>query len=185
MLECVDTRIPCVKVLIPRRFTDQRGFLCETYNSKRLADLGINLEFVQDNDSFSAERGTVRGLHFQVPPFAQNKLVRVTHGAILDVAVDLRTSSPTFGEHVAVKITAEQRNQIFVPVGFAHGFCTLEPNTHVIYKVTNYYAPDHDRGLLWNDPALGIDWPVTPADALLSDRDREHPPLGKLPAVFS
>ena len=164
-MEVVETRFPDVKVLVPRKLGDHRGFISETYNKRTLAETAIELSFVQDNHSLSADKGTIRGLHYQLPPFAQHKLVRVVRGAILDVAVDLRRGSPMFGEHVAVEISAEKWNQIFVPIGFAHGFCTLEPNTEVVYKVTNYYAPDHDRGLLWNDPALGIDWPVSPQRA--------------------
>ncbi len=139
---------------------------------------------MQDNDSLSVEKGTIRGLHFQVPPFAQDKLVRVIRGAILDVAVHLRRSSPTRGEHVAVEISAENWNQILVPMGFAHGFCTLKPNTLVVYKVTNYYSLDHDRGLLWNDPALGIKWPVPTDEVVISERDTKWPPLAELPHFF-
>ncbi|MEL6209765.1 MAG: dTDP-4-dehydrorhamnose 3,5-epimerase, partial [Pseudomonadota bacterium] len=149
--------IPEVRVIRPRKFGDHRGFFSETYNRRAFAEAGIDLDFVQDNHSLSGEVGTIRGLHYQSPPFAQDKLVRVVRGAILDVAVDIRRGSPTFGQHVAAKITAEDWNQILVPVGFAHGFVTLEPGTEVIYKVTNYYAPDCDHGILWNDPALAID----------------------------
>lgn len=181
----VETRIPDVKVLVPGKFGDHRGFFSETYNKRALAGIGIDLDFVQDNDTMSAEKGTVRGLHFQVEPFSQHKLVRVVRGAILDVAVDVRRGSPTFGQHVAVELSAETWNQILVPIGFAHGFCTLEPDSHIVYKVTNYYSPDHDRGLRWDDPALGIDWPVTPDAAVLSDRDRNWPKLSDLPSHFS
>jgi dTDP-4-dehydrorhamnose 3,5-epimerase len=180
----LQTDIPDVKVLSPDRFGDRRGFFSETYNRRALAGAGFELDFVQDNDSLSAEPGTVRGLHFQIPPFAQHKLVRVVHGAILDVAVDLRRGSPTWGRHVAAKISAENWNQVLVPVGFAHGFCTLEPNTHIVYKVTSYYSPQHDKGLLWNDPALGIQWPVSAGEAVLSERDRKWPRLAELPDYF-
>jgi len=183
-VNCTETSIPDVKVLTPRKFGDDRGFLSETYNKLTLAELGIDLEFVQDNHSLSVPRGTIRGMHFQIPPFAQDKLVRVVRGAILDVAVDLRRSSPTYGRHVAVEISAEQWNQVLVPIGFAHGFCSLEPDTEVIYKVTNYYSPEHDRGVLWSDPALGIEWPVSAEAAFLSDKDTSWPPLADLPAVF-
>jgi dTDP-4-dehydrorhamnose 3,5-epimerase len=127
----------------------------------------------------------VRGLHFQLPPFAQAKLVRVTRGAILDVAVDLRSGSPTYGRHAAMEISADNWRQVFVPVGFAHGFCTLEPETEVLYKVSRPYAPAYDRGLRWNDPALAVDWPVGEDEAVLSDRDRSHPLLADLGEVFT
>lgn len=174
-MEVIELEIPDVKLIKPKKFGDHRGFFSETYNKQALARAGITLEFVQDNHSLSVSRGVIRGLHFQTPPFAQDKLVRVVRGAILDVAVDLRRSSPTFGRHVSAVISAEEWNQILVPVGFAHGFCTLEPNTEVIYKVTHYYSPAHDKGLYWNDPALAIDWPVSESDAIVSDKDRALP----------
>jgi dTDP-4-dehydrorhamnose 3,5-epimerase len=180
----IETEIPDIKVLSPERFGDDRGFLSETYNRRALAEAGLELDFVQDNDSLTAEPGTVRGLHFQVPPFAQHKLVRVVRGAILDVAVDLRRGSPTRGRHVAVQISAEEWNQVFVPAGFAHGFCTLKPDTHIVYKVTSHYSPQHDKGLLWSDPALGIQWPVSAAEAVLSQRDTQWPRLAELPDYF-
>jgi dTDP-4-dehydrorhamnose 3,5-epimerase len=183
-VEVVETEIPDVKVLVAKKHGDHRGFFSETFRRSALAGAGLDLDFVQDNHTLSAEQGTIRGLHFQVPPFAQHKLVRVASGAILDVAVDLRRSSPTFGRHVAVEISAAAWNQILVPVGFAHGFCTLEPDTQVLYKVTDYYAPEHDRGLLWNDPELGIAWPVPEGQAVLSERDRKHPRLKDLADLF-
>jgi dTDP-4-dehydrorhamnose 3,5-epimerase len=183
-VKVIDTRIPDVKVLVPERFGDHRGFLSETYSSRTLAGAGIELEFVQDNDSVSAEKGTIRGLHFQVPPRVQAKLVRVVRGAIFDVAVDLRRGSPTRGRHVAEEISAENWKQVLVPVGFAHGFCTLEPDTHVVYKVTGHYSPEHDKGLLWNDPALQIEWPVDAGRAVLSERDMRWPRLAELPEYF-
>lgn len=179
-MDVVETRIPGVKILIPARHGDHRGYFSETYNRRGFADAGLDLDFVQDNESFSSARGTVRGLHFQVPPFVQDKLVRVVRGAILDVAVDLRAGSPTRGRHVAVPLSAGEPGQLLVPAGFAHGFCTLEPDTHLVYKITGYYSPAHDRGLLWNDPALGIDWPVAARDAILSERDRTWPALAAL-----
>ena len=166
----------------PDRYEDERGFFSETYSRRALAEAGIEDEFVQDNHSLSVPQGTLRGLHFQAPPAAQAKLVRVVRGAILDVAVDIRVGSPSYGRHVSRRLSAKDWNQLYVPQGFAHGFCTLEPDTEVIYKVSGYYAPEHDRGLLWNDPALGIDWPVS--DPLLSEKDRRHPPLGELPVYF-
>lgn len=168
----------------PRKFGDHRGFFSETYNRRRLAEAGFDLEFVQDNQSLSVEVGVVRGLHFQSPPFAQDKLVRVTRGAVLDVVVDIRRGSPTFGDHAAVELSAANWRQLLVPKGFAHGFVTLEPETEMIYKVTDYYAPDHDHGLLWSDPALGIDWPVAPEAALLSEKDRAQPRLGEIESPF-
>lgn len=176
--------IPDVKILRPKKHGDARGFFSETYSQRALADAGIDLTFVQDNHAFSAAKGTMRGLHFQTTPFAQDKLVRVIRGSILDVAVDLRRASPTYGKHVAAVISAEAWNQILVPIGFAHGLLTLEPDTEVLYKVTNYYSPQHDLGLLWNDPALAIAWPVSEADAILSAKDKVQPRLAELPAYF-
>ncbi|MBV8662768.1 MAG: dTDP-4-dehydrorhamnose 3,5-epimerase, partial [Hyphomicrobiales bacterium] len=170
-----NTAIPDVKIITTKKFGDHRGFFSETYNRRAWAEAGIDLEFVQDNHSRSAEVGTIRGLHFQSAPFAQDKLVRVTRGRILDVAVDLRRSSPTFGQHVAVELSQENWRQLLVPIGFAHAFCTLEPDTEVLYKVTNYYSPAHGHGLAFDDPALGIAWPVEAERAILSDKDRRHP----------
>ena len=174
-MHLIPTEIPAVKILEPKKYGDHRGFFSETYSRKALRDLGIDLEFVQDNHSLSAQKGVVRGLHYQVPPTSQDKLVRVIRGAILDVAVDIRKSSPTFGKHITAVISAANWRQILVPVGFAHGFVTLEENTEVIYKVTNYYSPKDERGILWNDPVLGIDWQIDPVAAVLSDRDTKHP----------
>ena len=176
--------IPEVKLLTPKKHGDHRGFFSETYNRKTLAAAAIDINFVQDNHSLSAEKGTVRGLHFQTPPFAQDKLVRVARGSVFDVAVDLRQGSRSYGRHVGVVLSAEEWNQILVPTGFAHGFMTLEPDTEIIYKVSDYYAPEHDRGLLWNDPALGIRWPIPEGEAVLSDKDRGHPRLADLAAPF-
>ena len=172
-------------MLFPGKHGDRRGFFSETYNRKALAALGVDINFVQDNHSLSAEKGTVRGLHFQTPPFAQDKLVRVVRGSVFDVAVDLRQGSPTYGRHVSAVLSAEAWNQVLVPVGFAHGFMTLEPDTEVIYKVSDYYAPAHDNGLLWNDPALGIQWPLAENDALLSEKDRKLPGLAELVSPFN
>jgi dTDP-4-dehydrorhamnose 3,5-epimerase len=148
-----------------------------------LAEAGISLTFVQDNHSMSAEPGIVRGLHFQVPPHAQDKLVRVVRGKILDVAVDIRKGSPTFGRHLAVELSSENWKQLLVPVGFAHGFCTLEPNTEIIYKVTSPYAPQSDMGIRWNDPALEVAWPAF-AGAQLSGKDRALPFLAEVDSPF-
>jgi dTDP-4-dehydrorhamnose 3,5-epimerase len=183
-LQVMATEIADVKLIVPQIHRDHRGFFSETYNKEGLAALGANLEFVQDNHSLSLQRGVVRGLHFQITPFAQVKLVRVVRGSVFDVAVDIRRGSSTYGKHVARLISADDRNQFLVPVGFAHGFCTLEANTEVIYKVTNYYSLEHDRGMLWNDPDLGIAWPVTEREAILSDKDRELPRFCDLPSYF-
>ncbi len=177
MIELEHTAISGVVVVKPQRFEDHRGFFSEVYNRRDFARLGLDPEFVQDNHSRSLAAGTIRGLHFQMPPFAQDKLIRVTRGSIIDVAVDLRRSSPTFGRHVAVELSAENWLQLFVPIGCAHGFCTLVPETEVVYKASNFYSPAHDRGLAWDDPALAIEWPVTAAQAILSDKDRTHPKL--------
>nr|WP_205800225.1 dTDP-4-dehydrorhamnose 3,5-epimerase [Microvirga terricola] len=185
VIEVEASALPDVKIVRTRAFGDQRGTFMETYNRQAFRAAGIEEEFVQDNFSLSVEVGTVRGLHFQIAPFAQTKLVRVGRGRILDVAVDLRRSSPTYGQHVAVELSAENRLQLLVPVGFAHGFCTLEPNTEVHYKVSAHYSAAHDRGLAWNDPALGIAWQVDEARAVLSDKDTKHPLLADLPPVFS
>src|SRR4051794_30186664 len=174
-LSATSLAIPEVRLIEPDRFQDQRGFFSETYNRRDFTRAGMAGDFVQDNHSLSVEIGTVRGLHYQLPPAAQAKLVRVVRGAVLDVAVDLRRGSPTFGRHVAQTLSPGRWNQMFVPVGFAHGFCTLEPDTEVVYKVTGYYSRAHDRGVRWDDPGLAIDWPVDPTAAVLSDKDRALP----------
>jgi dTDP-4-dehydrorhamnose 3,5-epimerase len=183
-MELFSTCFPEVRVVRPARPADSRGFFSEVYSHRAFAEIGIDTVFVQDNHSLSVERGVVRGLHFQIPPFAQAKLVRVVRGAIFDVVVDIRSGSPTFGRPSSVTLSAKLWNQLFVPEGFAHGFCTLEPNTEVLYKVNRPYSPDHDRGLLWNDPALGINWPGDAATAILSEKDRRQPRLAQLPVFF-
>ena len=183
-MDIENLNISDVKLLVPKRHSDHRGFFSEVYNREALAEAGIDIDFVQDNHSLSAEKGTVRGLHFQTPPFAQDKLVRVVRGSVFDVAVDLRRDSPSYGRHVGVVLSAEAWNQILVPVGFAHGFMTLGPGTEVVYKVSDYYSPDHDKGLLWNDPALGIQWPIPEGEVVLSDKDRVHPKLAELVTPF-
>lgn len=152
---------------------DHRGFFMESYNEAVMLDLGVNYKFIQDNHSLSAESGVLRGLHYQLNPKAQTKLVRVLSGAIYDVILDIRRSSPTFGQWVGVILSEYNKRQLLVPKGFAHGFCTLVPDTQVLYKVDEYYSPEHDRGILWNDPALQIDWPVS--EPQLSDKDQRHP----------
>ena len=178
------TAIADVKILTPPRHGDHRGFFSETWKRSWFNEIGLDLDFMQDNHAFSREPGVLRGLHFQRPPFAQVKLVRVTRGSIVDVAVDIRRSSPTYGQHVAVTLSAENWRQLLVPIGFAHGYATLEGDTEVIYKVTAPYAPKDDFGLAFDDPALGIDWGIPIKDAVLSDRDRKHPRLSELPAYF-
>lgn len=178
------TAIPDVRLLTPKRHGDHRGFLSEVYSRRALAAAGVDIDFVQDNHAMSAISGTVRGLHYQLRPMAQAKLIRVMRGAIYDVAVDLRRQSPTFGRHVGAIVSAEAWNQILVPVGFAHGFCTLAPDTEVLYRISSYYSPAHERALLWNDDALGIDWPVASDKAILSDRDRKNPRLAELTDLF-
>src|SRR5438874_2218557 len=173
-----------IKLIMPTRHADSRGFFSEVFKENVLRQHGIDVHFVQDNHSLSVSTGVLRGLHFQTPPFAQAKLLRVTAGAIFDVAVDIRWGSPTFGHHVAAVLSAAEGNQLFIPEGFAHGYCTLEPDTEVIYKVSAYYSPEHDRGLLWSDPALGIVWPVSGDQALISDKDRQHPVFSHLPQSF-
>jgi dTDP-4-dehydrorhamnose 3,5-epimerase len=176
--------IPDVKLLTPRVLRDERGHFAETWNRRVLAAAGIDADFVQDNEALSRAVGTVRGLHFQVPPMAQAKLVRCTKGAVLDVVVDIREGSASYGRHVAVELSAANAAQMWVPAGFAHGYVTLEPDSEVAYKVTAYYSPAHDRGLAWNDPALGIDWRLDPARAVLSVKDRRQPTLAALGTPF-
>ena len=183
-MQVVATEIADIKLLKPVRHVDSRGFFSEVFKESVLREHAIDVHFVQDNHSLSANKGVVRGLHFQIPPFAQAKLVRVTAGSIFDVAVDIRWGSPSFGRHVAAVLSVSDWNQILIPAGFAHGYCTLEPNTEVVYKVSAYYSAEHDRGLLWNDPDLGIAWPLSADEALTSDKDREHPVLSDLPRYF-
>ncbi len=183
-MQIEDTALADVKIITPRKFGDERGFFSEVWNARTFENAGLNIEFVQDNHAFSAEVGTVRGLHFQLDPAAQGKLVRVTRGAVLDVAVDIRRGSPTFGEHVAVELSAENWRQLWVPAGFAHGYCTILPDTELAYKVTDYYSPDHDCGIFWNDPDLKINWPVSAEKAVLSQKDKVLPVLKKQQRLF-
>jgi dTDP-4-dehydrorhamnose 3,5-epimerase len=176
--------LPGPLLLEVRRFADARGAFAETYSRRDFSALGIGEDFVQDNWSRSEQVGTVRGLHFQRPPHAQAKLVRVLRGRIFDVAVDLRRSSPRLGRHVGVELVAGDGRMLYVPAGFAHGFCTLEPMTEVAYKVTADYAPESDGGIAWDDPDLGIDWPVPRSGAVLSDKDGRLPRFAELPLVF-
>jgi dTDP-4-dehydrorhamnose 3,5-epimerase len=169
-----------VIMLEPKRFGDDRGFFSEVYNERAFTEAGIDYHWVQDNHALSRDRFTLRGLHFQTPPHAQAKLIRVAKGAIHDVVVDLRKTSPTFAKSLTVTLSADAWNQLLVPAGFAHGYLTLEPHTEVLYKVDTYYAPDHDSGLIWNDPDLAIDWPLNGKTPILSDKDQALPRLKDL-----
>ncbi|PIE14349.1 MAG: dTDP-4-dehydrorhamnose 3,5-epimerase [Rhodobacterales bacterium] len=171
-MEITQTPLTDLLLITPRRFGDHRGFFSEVWNRKQLQDRGINMDFVQDNHSFSAQSGTVRGLHFQALPHAQDKLVRCGRGRLFDVAVDIRRGSPSYGQWYGVELSFENGKQLLVPKGFLHGFCTLEPDTEIIYKCSDYYAPDHEGAVLFNDPDLGIDWPLDLSDAVLSDKDQ-------------
>jgi dTDP-4-dehydrorhamnose 3,5-epimerase len=184
-MEVIPTAIEEVRIIVPRKHGDHRGFFSEVWSERAMAAAGIDIAFVQDNHSLSAEPGTLRGLHFQSPPHAQTKLVRVLRGAILDVAVDLRRGSPTYGRHVAVELSADNWRQLLVPRGFAHGFVTLEPMTEVFYKVDAFYAPAHDKGVRWDDPDLAVDWRLGGRTPILSAKDREQPPWRELPAYFA
>lgn len=177
--------IPGVKLVTVEKFGDSRGYFMETYSHRDYATLGIDCEFVQDNQSLSAQRGTIRGLHFQIPPEPQAKLVRVLKGSIFDVAVDIRRGSPTYGKWCGATLTADQGEQLFVPRGFAHAFCTLEPNTEVVYKVDSYYAPACDAGIIWNDPDIAVEWPIAQTDAILSAKDAKLPRLADLDIPFT
>ena len=176
--------IPDIKIIQPIRFEDDRGWFSETYRKDLLAEAEIHDDFVQDNQSFSAQAGTIRGLHFQLAPFAQAKIVRVLNGAIFDVAVDLRTSSPTFLKHVAVRLDAKTGAQLYVPIGFAHGFCTLEDATVISYKASAIYSRECDRAVRWNDPALGIAWPVAENRTILSPKDDAAPMVSGSSSLF-
>ena len=169
----------------PTKIGDSRGWFAETLRADKFSEVAGPVSFVQHNHSMSAEKGTLRGLHFQIEPRAQGKLVRCLKGAILDVAVDIRHSSPSFGKHVSVELTGENGHQLWVPPGFAHGFVTRCNDAEVFYLVTDYYSPSHDRGLLWNDPALAVDWGISEGDAVLSDKDRKWPQLAELPETFA
>ena len=183
-LDVIPLSLSGVRLIRAKRYPDPRGYFAETYVRRDFAAAGIGQEFVQDNQSGSSARGTVRGLHFQIPPFAQAKLVRVLRGRILDVVVDLRRASPSYGRHLAVELGADTGDQLYVPAGFAHGFCTLVADTEVLYKVDAVYSAEHERGVNWADPALGIAWPVSEADAVLSAKDAALPPLRDLSDYF-
>ena len=176
--------MPAVRVILPRRHRDARGFFSEVWREDAVKDAGIDVRFVQENHALSHAVGTVRGLHFQIGDAAQAKLIRCPRGSVLDVAVDIRRGSPTFGCHVAVVLSAENWKQLYVPVGFAHGYCTLEPEAEVLYKVSAYYCPASERGLAWDDPDLAVAWPVGAAKAVLAAKDRSYPRLAELPDFF-
>lgn len=170
--------------LTGKRFGDSRGWFTETYSQAGLEQVGISNAFIQDNHSYSAKRGTIRGMHYQLPPTAQAKLIRALRGRIISVAVDIRRASPSFGRHVAVELAADTADHFFIPAGFAHGFCTLEDDSEVFYKVDAYYSPKDERGILWRDPALGFSWPVLEAEATISPKDIDHPPLAQQSDLF-
>ena len=180
-MQIVGIRLPEVKEITPPRFGDHRGFFGETYSRRRFAEMGIDVEFVQDNHSLSRAVGTLRGLHFQAPPNAQGKLVRCGRGAIFDVAVDIRRGSPTYGQWEGYELTAENGHQLYVPVGFAHGFVTLEPDSEIVYKCTDYYAPETEGAVRWD--SCGIDWPLS-VDPILSDKDAIAPALADFDSPF-
>jgi dTDP-4-dehydrorhamnose 3,5-epimerase len=177
-------QIADVLLFTPSKHGDARGFFSEIFRADSFADYGVHATFVQDNHAFSAQKGVLRGLHFQVPPRAQGKLVRCTRGAILDVGVDIRVGSPHYGRHVAVELSALNWHQLWMPPGFAHGYVTLQDDCEVVYKVTDYYAPECDRGIAWDDPALGIDWRISADEIILSDKDRKHPRLADAAPAF-
>ncbi len=183
-MEIYSLEIPEVKVIKPKKNLDNRGYFSEVYSNKSMKENGVDLNFLQDNQSLSVDINVVRGLHYQAEPFAQDKLLRCLTGSLLDVAVDLRKDSPTFGKHIKKVISAENFEQILVPIGFAHGFVTLEENTTVLYKVTNFYSPNHDFGVFWNDPELGIDWGIDVSKAIVSEKDQKQPHFKDLKNLF-
>jgi len=184
-MDFVKFNIPDLLLIEPGRIGDERGFFSETFRNDRFQAEAGNVLFVQDNHSRSAEKGTIRGLHFQKNPRAQGKLIRVTRGAILDVAVDIRHGSPTYGRYEAVELSESNWRQLWVPPGFLHGFCTLVDDVEVIYKVTEYYSREHDAGVRWDDPGIGVPWPVKATDAILSAKDSTAPLLIALGKEFT
>ena len=182
-MEIERTGVEGVNILQPEVFEDERGFFFESYNKEKLEKMGINLNLCQDNHSMSKEIGTIRGLHYQIEPMEMTKIVRVVRGEILDVIVDIRKGSPTFGEWSSFHLTSENKKQVIVPPGFAHGFCTLVRDTEVLYKVDKHYSREHDRGIKWNDPEIGIDWPTS--NPILSEKDMKNPPLSSAEINFT
>lgn len=183
-MEVIKTEIDGVVIIEPKIFGDERGYFFESFNAAEFArKVGVNTVFVQDNESKS-KYGVLRGLHFQKGEFAQSKLVRVVEGRVIDVAVDIRRGSPTFGKHVAVELSKENKRQLFIPRGFAHGFAVLSEEAVFQYKCDNLYAPDHEGAIAWNDPKIGIDWQIRPEDAILSEKDKKHPTLDEAEELF-
>lgn len=182
MLDCEELSVPDVKLFRPKKWGDERGFFSETFKASAFRAAGLEVAFVQDNHSFSRQAGVLRGLHFQVPPRAQGKLVRVTRGAVFDVVVDMRVGSPSYGLHVSAVLSAENWTQLYAPPGFAHGFLTIEPDTEVLYKTTDEYAPEFEAGVVWDDPALAIPWPTAPTN--LKDRDAAWPRFADIDSPF-
>jgi dTDP-4-dehydrorhamnose 3,5-epimerase len=178
------TALPGVILITPPRFGDHRGFFSESYSKTKLSEAGIDMDFVQDNHSMSSTVGTVRGLHFQVPPHAQDKLVRCGKGALFDVAVDIRKGSPTYSQWVGYELSSENGQQLLIPAGFAHGFMTLQPDTEIVYKCTDYYAPKTEGALLWNDPEIGIEWPIQGIGPAISDKDAIAPGIDGYDSPF-
>ena len=181
-MEVIQTELPDVKILLPRVFGDNRGWFMESWSKRDMEKAGLFFEFLQDNHSFSAQKGTLRGLHFQKDPYAQAKLVRCVRGAILDVAVDIRQGSPYFGKWTAVELSAENKQQLLIPRGFAHGFLTLTDDAEILYKADQYYSPETDRSIAWNDPAIGIVWGID--SPILSHKDQNAPLLADSDANF-
>ena len=177
-MQILDTEIADVKLIIPKVFGDSRGYFFESWNAEKYSSAGINCNWIQDNESKSTF-GVLRGLHYQAPPYTQAKLVRVIEGAVLDVAVDIRKGSPTFGKHVAIELTGENKYQLFIPRGFAHGFVVLSESATFAYKCDNAYMPSHERGIAFDDPSLGIDWRVNLKEYILSPKDTNNPPLSE------
>lgn len=183
-MQVTDLEIAGLKLIVPPRFEDERGFFSETYSEKVLKEAGLRETFVQDNFSLSTRTSTIRGLHFQNAPHTQAKLVRVNRGRILDIAVDIRRASPTYGKHITVELSRENWAQLYIPAGFAHGFCTLEDDTEVVYKTSAPYAPESEGGILWSDPSLAIAWPVTANDVTVSDKDARLPSFANMAIAF-
>jgi len=181
-MEIKETSLGGAYLITPKVFQDERGFFMETYSKKNFEEAGIKVDFVQDNHSLSVSKGVLRGLHFQLQPNTQSKLVRVTRGSVYDVIVDLRKDSPTFGKWEGFTLSAENFLMLFIPQGFAHGFCTMEDNTEFQYNCDNFYAPESEGGIIWNDPTLGIDWPVE--DPILAEKDKKHPTFKEFNSPF-